>query len=101
MITGFKKRSSEKEVDSHVRRDTLPENVIGKPGYRDDGCRAIITCLACPLIVCLEEWSIRDRLKDRNAEIVARYNDGAPAKAIAEFYGISDRTVFKVVAKAR
>ncbi len=84
-----------------VRSDALPEFTR----YRDDGCDVSPTCLTCPLPRCRyeEPGGLRALLnKTRDEQIVARRSDGVPVAELATRFGVSRRTVFRVLGnKAR
>jgi hypothetical protein len=67
-----------------VRGDQLPENMR----YRDDGCNIHPQCLTCPL----PQWNAH-----RDREIVALRMKGVGAAEVASRFGISRRTVFRVL----
>jgi hypothetical protein len=79
-----------------VRSDTLPENTR----YRDDGCDVAARCLDCPLPVCKYDdpgWLQRENRHDRDVEILRRRDQGQPIPAIAHRFGLSTRTVHRVL----
>ncbi len=81
---------------AHVRPDTLPENTR----YRDDGCDVSATCLTCPLQMCKYDdpgWLQRENRKDRDAEVMRLRQSGVPVAAIASQFGVSTRTVHRVL----
>lgn len=83
-----------------VRRDTLPENAR----YQDEGCELADACLLCPLPICKEDSpGLNARLQrvDRNREIVKAHGKKGRRSAIAERFGVSARTVSRVVHQAR
>jgi len=78
------------------RGDVLPE----KTGYRDDGCEIHPQCLTCPLPRCRYDEpgglnGMLTRMRDR--EIVRLRTKGAPVERIADVFGVSRRTVFRVL----
>ena len=82
------------------RRDALPEHTH----YHDSGCDLHPSCLSCPLVRCRydEPGGVRGMLsKERDRTIVALQRQGRPVNAIALRFGISRRTVFRVLAKAK
>jgi hypothetical protein len=90
------------DVLPRVRRDTLPEEA----DYRDAGCDLYARCLTCPLARCQfdvpEAERRRVRLDARDREIaLLRERHGAPIWMLAEYYGITRRTVFHVLAQQR
>ena len=79
-----------------VRRDALPEEIV----YRDDGCDMHPRCLTCPLPRCRydEPGGLRAMLNAyRDEQIAAQRREGAPVDEIAERYGLSRRTVFRIL----
>jgi hypothetical protein len=82
------------------RRDSLPEHTH----YADTGCSLHPSCLSCPLARCRydEPGGARRLLsEERDRAIVALRRRGRPVAAIAARFGISRRTVFRVLARAR
>ena len=82
-----------------VRSDALPEEIQ----YRDDGCDVHPRCLTCPLPRCRydEPGGLRAMLNAyRDEQVVAQRRDGAPVDQIAERYGLSRRTVFRILSSA-
>jgi Helix-turn-helix domain of resolvase len=78
------------------RGDTLPEKI----GYRDDGCEIHPQCLTCPLPRCRYDEpgglnGVLTRMRDR--EIVRLRSKGTPVETIADVFGVSRRTVFRVL----
>jgi hypothetical protein len=79
-----------------VRSDTLPENTR----YKDDGCDASATCLACPLVLCKYDdpgWLQRESRRTRDDEIFRLREERVPVAEISERFGISTRTVHRIV----
>jgi hypothetical protein len=79
-----------------VRSDALPEEI----DYRDDGCDVHPRCLTCPLPRCRydEPGGVRAMLNSyRDEQVVALRRDGARIDQIAERYGLSRRTVFRIL----
>ena len=79
-----------------VRGDSLPE----RTGYRDDGCEIHPQCLTCPLPRCRYDepgglTGLLNGLRDR--EIVALRSRGMAVEEIADTFGVSRRTVFRVL----
>ncbi len=84
-----------------ARRDALPEHTT----YPDTGCDVCASCLRCPLERCrYEEPGGLRRLigaqRDRSMLEVQR-QERLTANALARRFGVSRRTVFRVLAKAR
>jgi hypothetical protein len=79
-----------------VRGDALPEVT----GYRDDGCDIHPQCLTCPLPRCRYEdpgglKGLLNGMRDR--EIVTLKSRGWTIEDIADEFGVSRRTVFRVL----
>ncbi len=82
------------------RRDALPEHTQ----YADTGCDIHESCLTCPLVRCRydEPGGARKLLsEDRDRDILSLRRQGRPISAIAARFGISRRTVFRVLAHDR
>jgi len=79
-----------------VRGDSLPE----RTGYQDDGCEIHPQCLTCPLPRCRydEPGGLKGMLNGmRDREIVALKSRGVAVEEIADTFGVSRRTVFRVL----
>jgi len=79
-----------------VRSDALPEFTR----YRDNGCDVSPSCLTCPLPRCRyeEPGGLRALLnKTRDGQIVAQRATGVPVAELAMRFGVSRRTVFRVL----
>jgi hypothetical protein len=82
------------------RRDALPEHTR----YTDSGCEVHHSCLSCPLVRCRydEPGGARRLLSAQRDEVIlALRSEGRPISLIAQRFGISRRTVFRVLAAAR
>jgi hypothetical protein len=82
------------------RRDALPEHTR----YTDNGCAVHHSCLTCPLERCRydEPNGARGlRSQERDRTILALQSEGRPIASIAERFGVSRRTVFRVLAASR
>ncbi len=83
------------------RRDALPEHT----NYHDSGCDLHPSCLSCPLVRCRydEPGSARRLLSgDRDNEVLAMQRTGGRSiEMIARQVGVSRRTVFRILARAR
>lgn len=82
------------------RRDMLPEYAH----YKDTGCELYRSCLSCPLERCRYDQIGGERrilADERDLSIVAMRREGRPITRIADYLGISRRTVFQVLAEAR
>lgn len=82
-----------------VRKDALPDHVA----YRDDGCELAPSCLACPLPRCqydepksVRKWLVEAR--DREIALIRRKHR-APINALARTYGLTRRSVFRILAE--
>lgn len=79
-----------------VRHDALPEFTR----YRDDGCDISESCFTCPLPRCRyeEPGGLRSILNEqRDRQIIQLRMEGMPVDALANRFGISRRTVFRVI----
>jgi hypothetical protein len=100
---GFE-RNETNEGEPHglrlIREDALPEHIH----YRDEGCELSPSCLHCPLPFCRYDHPgglrhIRNR--GRDSEIVRlRYRERLPISALARRFGVSRRTIFRVLKRA-
>jgi len=82
-----------------VRRDALPEGAT----YQDDGCRYHPQCLSCPFPVCIKYELPNSGAAlsvSRNPQIIALRAEGASVDDIAERFGLSPRSVFRVLSGA-
>jgi hypothetical protein len=83
------------------RIDALPENT----DYRDGGCDLYPSCLRCPLPQCRydDPGGAAAMLRTgRDANIVRlAERDGVPVDRLAEMFGLSRRTVFRVLRAGR
>lgn len=79
-----------------VRIDALPEH----HDYRDEGCELSPSCLTCPLPRCKYESgggaAIRRSQRDEVIRAM-REEEGAPVNVIASTFGISRRSVSRVL----
>ena len=83
-----------------ARRDALPEHTR----YVDSGCDVHHSCLSCPLVRCrYDEPGGARRLfsEERDRSIVELQRQGRPVSLIAARFGVSRRTVFRVLARGR
>jgi hypothetical protein len=83
------------------RRDALPEHT----NYHDTGCDLYSSCLSCPLIRCRydEPGGARRLLSsDRDSQVLdLQRQGGTTVESIARRVGVSRRTVFRILARAR
>jgi len=80
--------------------DPLPEHAQ----YQDSGCEVSPSCLRCPLEVCRYELpgglaSVQRR--PRNSEVVALHRSGVSVERLSEQFGLSRRSIFRILAAAR
>ena len=93
------------QIDLHdngrkVRIDALPEHLE----YRDTGCDLAPSCLRCPLARCRydEPGGARKLLQGSRDEAVRhRRGEGVAIDALAGEFGISRRSVFRILAAGR
>ena len=95
----------EGSVVGEYRRDTYAENNIGEGIYRDTGCKFAESCLRCPYSECVNTTETQKRY-ERNAAICADYAElkrqrKPYMKPLVEKYGISSRTLFRVIDEYR
>jgi hypothetical protein len=92
-------------VETHafplVRRDTLPDHA----DYRDTGCDLAPSCLRCPFVRCKYDnpngaRKLASAARDREIALLRRRHR-APIDMLAGTYGISRRTVFRVLKEQR
>jgi hypothetical protein len=83
------------------RTDALPENIE----YRDSGCDLYPSCLRCPLPRCRydEPGGAAGMLRTGRDATILRLaeRDGLPVDRLAEMFGLSRRTIFRVLRSAR
>ena len=82
------------------RHDSLPEFTR----YRDDGCSISESCFTCPLPRCRyeEPGGLRAVLNEtRDRQILLMRSQGAGVDELAVRFGISRRTVFRVIGEAK
>jgi hypothetical protein len=78
------------------RSDSLPEYTR----YKDDGCDVSASCLDCPLPRCRyeEPGGLRALLNEqRDRQIIQLREKGMPVAELADYFGVSRRTVFRVI----
>jgi hypothetical protein len=83
-----------------TRHDALPEHV----DYRDTGCDLYPSCLHCPLPRCRyeEPGGAGGMLRtSRDASIVLLARRGDSVDTIASAFGLSRRSVFRVLQRSR
>ena len=83
------------------RTDALPENVV----YRDTGCDLYPSCLRCPLPQCRydDPGGAANMLRNGRDATIMRLadRDGLPIDRLAEMFGLSRRTIFRVLRSGR
>ena len=97
--------SSPQSPDRHangrkVRIDALPEHI----DYRDMGCELATTCLRCPLARCrYDEPGGARRLVQGSRDVAEQQfrGEGTGIDALAAQFGISRRSVFRILARGR
>jgi hypothetical protein len=89
------------ESQRRIRQDALPEFTR----YRDEGCDLYASCLGCPLPRCRYDapggvraiFNVR-----RDREILGlRRRQGLSVDMLARRYGVSRRTVFRILRRGR
>ena len=69
----------------------------------DTGCEYSPSCLACPRPICKYDdplWEETGRRGILHRQIVDAFNKGLSTKTVAGAFGVSERTVTRVIAKA-
>jgi hypothetical protein len=89
------------ESQSRVRQDALPEFTH----YRDEGCDLYPSCLTCPLPRCRYDKpggarAIFNLRRDREIRHLRR-RQKLPVDTLARRYGVSRRTVFRILRRGR
>ena len=78
--------------------DFVPEHCA----YRDEGCDLFPSCLNCPLATCRYDRPGKQTAKElRNERMVRLYGDGVAVHELARRFGVSRRTVYRVIAGRR
>ena len=85
-----------------ARHDTLPEHSL----YADTGCDLFSSCLRCPLPRCKYDGPTltlrRLTLARRDREIaLLRRRHRAPIGMLAETYGLTRRSIFRILSEQR
>lgn len=83
-----------------VRADALPEYLH----YRDGGCELAPSCLRCPLERCRYDepgGARRLLLGSRDEALQRRRDEGAGIDELGREFGLSRRSVFRVLARGR
>src|SRR5712692_3597465 len=91
----LRRRAGERTY-GRVRADALPEHTR----YRDDGCEVSPSCMSCPLPRCRydEPGGLRGLVNSyRDGQMLELRLKGAPVEALAERFGVSRRTVFRIL----
>ena len=98
---GHRQATAQTGVAPRVRADALPEFTR----YRDEGCDFHRSCLTCPLPRCRydEPGGVRALLNsDRDREILhLRRRQRLPVDTLAQRYGVSRRTVFRILQRGK
>jgi hypothetical protein len=83
-----------------VRIDALPEHIE----YRDGGCELAPSCLRCPLERCRYDQPGGARKlfqRPRDEAVQRRREEGIAIDGLAGEFGLSRRTVFRILAAGR
>jgi hypothetical protein len=92
MVTARKQRS--------LPVDMLPERL----SYNDDGCEVSPRCLECPLPQCKYDdpgWYQEELRRKRDDGVLEAYWRGLNAGEVAEQFGVSARTVHRILSRSR
>jgi len=96
----------EYNVVGEDRRDTYAENLIGQSYFQDEGCHLAESCLRCPFSTCRKLSHTEERM-ERNAAVwrdfrrMERKGETRRISKLAKKYGISSRTVSRIIEKGR
>ena len=98
----------ELEKQSEFERSNKTDSSDRRPEfcqYRDEGCELAGSCLDCPFALCKYDQPGGKQLwmnRVRNREIARLHaNEGRKIKELAEMFGISERTVQRILKTAR
>lgn len=88
------------DAPERVREDALPDGME----YRDTGCELSASCLRCPLARCKHDErggarKLSMAARDREIALLRR-RYGAPLHMLAQTYGLSRRTIFRILREA-
>jgi hypothetical protein len=81
-----------------IRDDALPEHMR----YQDDGCELSPSCIRCPLAVCRYDQPGGARRLVRNLrqhDLRRLADDGVPVDTLAAQFGMTRRSVYRVLAR--
>ncbi len=85
-----------------VRVDALPEEMIKRGSFKDEGCDVVEACLTCPLIICIEEPEWKENQKRvRAASMFALFRLGIDVELIAKKFNVRRRTVYRETMELR
>ena len=87
-------------IDLNPHPDRVPELTH----YRDEGCAVWHACLSCPLARCIYDDPRGGRgasARQRDSEIARLFHEGWSARAIANHYQITRRSVFRILRRER
>ena len=80
--------------------DVLPERYP----YRDEGCEISPSCLSCPLPKCKYDdpgWFQRHKQRQRDKKVAsALQEEGLSVREASVRFGLSQRTIFRILRKA-
>jgi Homeodomain-like domain len=92
---------AERSLGRRTRRDALPEHTP----YADTGCDLHASCLTCPFVRCRYDEDLdagrRRAGRQRDRRMIELQRRGKTISVIAARFGVSRRTVFRVLARAR
>lgn len=87
-------------AERKIRKDAIPDTAE----FSDTGCDLAPSCLRCPLARCRYDepgGAQKIRLVPRDEAIRVQRAEGAKINALASEYGLSRRTVFRILAEGR
>ena len=82
----------------NLEQDVLPEQCR----YQDEGCDVFPSCLNCPFPQCrYDEPGRRHKRKElRNGEMLRLLGEGQGVKELAQLFGVSKRTVYRIMRRS-
>lgn len=80
-----------------------PDRVPELTHYKDEGCVVWRACLSCPLPQCIYDQPNRRGHHERLRDLVIEqlFHAGEPAQSLAERYGLTRRSIFRIVRRER
>jgi hypothetical protein len=101
LVSIFRPEGMAEEPLQFVRKDALVDSI----DYRDTGCELARSCLACPLPRCQYDAPRSARMwlfaaRDREIALLRRRHR-VPVNTLARTYGLTRRTIFRILQEQR